>query len=298
MIPALAARVSRQPRRKPLAVLGPATIDWSHPLSAGLKGFWLLREPGVVASLVDGRRMTLGTSTAAPTFGSDVEGPRYSFDGGDTMRLDTAVHNLPATGAPLTLMGRATVRNAAPPGDAYSIVALGLEATEAFAGLVYGYSGNYWEYRLKRAAADTTANAEGAGATVNQYYTVAGVTYGNADHRLFVDGAQAGTSTQALSAGATTWDRTTLGYERSGTFDHHAIDGTIQWAAIWSRALSASEVLRMHLDPYALLMPAAGRTTLNGRARARHYASVATFPPTPFEREAAQGVERSPITSR
>ncbi|MGH9579750.1 MAG: hypothetical protein ACRD2R_02045, partial [Terriglobales bacterium] len=152
-----------------------------------------------------------------------------------------------------------------------------------------------FEFTDRRTNAGTAGSPLSASTlAASTIYTLAGVTRSQTDHRVFLNGVEDASDATSQTAGAAAWDRTSLGVLTRGGTNTVFLTGTLYWAAFWARGLANAEMLAMHLNPYAIL----ARAQLGSRARARHYASLPSFPPSARDLERELGVEETNVTGR
>lgn len=119
------------------------------------------------------------------------------------------------------------------------------------AGTFLGYTANTnrLAFRIQVAATDVTIEGANNSAPFDVFTTAAG-TYDDPDMSLYQDGALIATGSQAGPLVATVnIDHLVIGESPEG-INNRTFGGHILVAYVWARTLSASEVMRLHLDPF------------------------------------------------
>jgi len=235
-----APTIGRRPRWNP----GPtASVDWSHPISLGLKSYVL---PSHSVDLVRGLVTTSGNPARAAT----PYGQGLTLDGVD----DYVDIGRPIGAGAWTLFAlvklASTVNGFGPAiiGERYtssnSNVAYNLGLAPATSSspsnLATGYFNGGW------------SNAVGSALTVGAWTSCAGTFAGSAGLlSLYVDGLRVATNTGSGTDPAPN-ENTNIGrrHDATGT---SLFPGDIAVAAIWNRALPAVEVAALYADPFVLL---------------------------------------------
>jgi hypothetical protein len=217
-----------EPGRKPV---GPVEIDWDHPLARGL----------LFADIGGG---DLATSAQPELLlGAARERGDYAFDGtdskvdyGDLAQVD-GLAKMTAMSSLINADG-----NNAGVFSKRSDTGNGSWQVWDFSGKVFAriYIGG-----VANSATGTSTRPVGAAYT-------AGLWYDGATLRAIYNNGFEG----SLSVSGTidnTSDSVQLGWSFS---DAYSLSGSIQWAFVWNRALSSSEVALVHKNPYQFLIPA------------------------------------------
>lgn len=230
-----------------------ARLDPTHPLAAGLLGYWPLVEGSgpLAADLAGGHH---GTPTGTgPTWGGSPEGGVLTFGGAGA--LDCGAD--PAFNATaLTVAARVSFAGTA---AGQSIVSK--EAGSSPFGWALRINGNG---NLDFSGGSVLAQMSGTPAA-NTWHTIAG-TYDGATLTLWLDGVSQATGglTGAIpSASAHLWIGGSYG------FGHYLLaGGQVAWVAAWGRALSAAELARLQVEPYGVVRPPAPRVFLSSQTHA------------------------------
>lgn len=229
-----------------------STINWSHPLSSGLVGCWLMNEGGGnnVNDLIKNNN---ATNTNA-VWKSAVKGKCLDFDG-TTAALSTGIKNIPYLGAitVVTMFSMDVVQG--------KIVARWADlATDRYNWLLqYAATNKVSFYQTtttglaKPINYSTTTNTFTTGQPV---FVTASSAYG-VSMQLFMNGVFTyGQSLAFNSSGVS--DQTvattsvTIGAGEASPFDGY-IDGQIYFVYIYNRILTASEVKELYANPYQFI---------------------------------------------
>jgi hypothetical protein len=236
------------------------------PLAQGLVFYGFDTGFGLIVDLVRGRTMQSVSASGGPTpaLSADQWSAGFLYDAGHTnyFASDAEIRNL--TAAPpwtcacaldqLTLTNGAicfcrTANNSA--GQPYMDWCFQSD----FAG------GGHTTFAVNSGGAYTyvgTAGSTGTAIGANGFHTLVGVANSSSSASYFVDGVSQGTtaglSIQSINAG----DAICLGGNSSASVLNPCASAFVPYGAYWSRALSSSEILQLHLDPYCFLQPGEG----------------------------------------
>lgn len=226
-------------RRKP--AYGAVEIDWTHPLSQGLRAYVPLNESGGNPfDLVTRRPLTLGSAawTTSPV-GRALD-----------VRSGGASHTLgsPITGWPYTLVGSGKRFS-----DNSFDICVGLGGNAGYVAIVGGYvtrvgmqiryNGNYRE--------DYGAMYEWN--ATEGYTQLALVASGQTSHSIYKAGRLIKASTLDAGSDFSGFTGFRIGGSDPGTAS--ASDMFVSWGGAWARALTPDQLLWLSQDPYCFLRP-------------------------------------------
>jgi len=100
-----------------------------------------------------------------------------------------------------------------------------------------------------------TAGSGGAAVPANGFHTLVGVANSQSSASYFVDAVSQGTTTGLSIQSVNSGDAICFGGNSSAGIANPCAGAFIPYGAFWNRALSASEILQLHLDPYCFLLP-------------------------------------------
>lgn len=205
---------------------GDTRINWDNPITQGLVGAWAFNE-GSGTSITDAVSKTVSTFTGATWNGCDLVTTRASGNG--------AI--LPSVGLTdkITVMVCSTMATSA--ADSHLI--------SRYNGWVMSGDGTNMRFRIDGAVNVSFGSI--ASLRDSKQHTFSGV-YDGANVTTYTDGVFVASS--ARTGNMTLSGNTTLATYNGGTgFEW---DGTIKYALIFNRALSASEVASLSANPYQI----------------------------------------------
>lgn len=240
-----------------------AGINWDHPLAPGLVGAWLLQEGGGVWRDYAGRYganlYTPATSTGlvslAPSIGMAYPSARFVAASSQVLGPPSAVNVRIVPTPPFTFVASA-LRTASSNNPAVAMCYTYYGGGTGGGGYgidIYNNNLRAWVYRPS-----TFAGAGGSTTlSSNVRYVLGGVFESTSLRRCYVNGKQDGIDTTSV-AQPLSLDTLALGcLYRSDNVGKGSnfLDGWIDWAYYWNRALSASEMLWLYQEPFAMFLP-------------------------------------------
>lgn len=220
-------------------------INAGHPLANQLAGYWLLNEGGgqLATNRVSGTTKD-GTLTSGAVFKVGQGGTAVTFDGtDDVITVPTTIN--PGS-YPLTLMAWVRVDSTA---AVRSIMSIGVNQQEHVL-LVITPTPRFWALTQVGAA-----NSQATGSTpvvTGIWYHVVGVYASATSRKIYVNGRLE--ATEATSRAPSTASPTIRIGDRNGLTTQR-FAGLINHAALWTRALTDSEVAGLYQNPYQLFDP-------------------------------------------
>lgn len=238
-----------------------AGIDQGHPLAAGLVACWAFAEgAGLAVDTASGHQATAFTGT----WGSSPSGPAVSFVNASSQWLNLG----PSTGW-LNVVGAITIAflgNPPTSGPTCSVVDV-RDSQSTLNG--YGFSlnqtaANELDYLGGGAVGSVQSNSN----TIDGSWHLYAMTVTSAGSVAFYrDGVPAGTGSHAAP---TAWGgQSAIGARNDGLARFY--QGSLAFAAIWSRVLASSELVALAVNPWQLFAPP--------RAWWFEHATAATFRP-------------------
>lgn len=224
-------------------------LDWSHPLNKGLAGFWLFNEghgnkvndlsmnrnTGTLTSMAFPPTTASGWNPGRNGVGLNFDGVNDYVDAGNNASLNitgnmtiSAWIKIPS--APATYPGIVTKRES--DGTVGYVLALNANNAILFLLKIEGVS--------KIATSQTFS--------LNTWHHVVGV-YNNITMVTYVDGT-AGNPSNVNGSISISSNALKIGVSHLGAY----FNGTIDEVRIYNRALSASEVQQLYIDPYCMFM--------------------------------------------
>jgi hypothetical protein len=235
----------------PKPMLG-SRVDPAHPLGRGMVARYLFNER-VGDRAGDAARGHAGTFTSGPTRAVTPYGPAAAFDGSDdVISVPDAADLNPTTG--LTVWCRFYMTNAS--NWRHLVVKQGTATwVQPYARYALRVnSSNNLETWVNDAAAFPGNYVQGTtNVFTNTWYTAA-MTYDNATLKLYLNNALEGT--KAVNAALLSSTYPLLIGNNPGV---EGFAGQITDVAIWSRALSAAELLAFAANPYQMFKASGGR---------------------------------------
>jgi len=236
-------------RQKPF--LG-SQINLAHPLAQRLVALYLMNEASgnTITNLVDGSIGTLTGMAFPPTATSGwnpgENGPALAFDGTDDC-IPIGISTV--TGAPCTICVNVSLASTQDGRIAGLYVGgqtrvMGLGAQEdALDGYIHKFYIQHYD-GSQALARDTDE------VVLGKIYQVVGVFESNSLRLLYVDGRLRATETTSQGSIGTI-DKFTLGRSEFATPGQY-MDGTVENAFLYNRALTASEIMELYLAPCSM----------------------------------------------
>lgn len=215
-----------------------AQINWGHPLAYRLSVCWLFNEGGGVPhNLIN---ETSG-ATANTTWGVGQRGKAVSFNGSSTYVRQTNHQLVDTNSVTMAFWGYCANWNASQMLIEKSNVNAAWE--------MYSYAGSSQIILVGGGTGTTVVSAlPSAG-----WRFIVGTIQGTAG-KIYIDGQQTGTGTVTAIADSNT--SLYVGcYDNSGYF----FTGIVEQACVWNRALSASEIQWLYINPYCFIQPQSPR---------------------------------------
>jgi len=218
-----------------------------NPLAHGLVGLWPFWE-GMGTTAQDMAGPNNGTLDNGVTWALGENGLELDFVAGSSQCVSA---DAPVTGAPLTMMCRATCDDAT---GFYGLMSLGnssaLNRIRLSAG---GTVGGDPIYGTIRSVAGTINWPTTSGYTANEPFTATIVLVSATERHVYINGGSVGTNTANRTPTAMTDFR--IGCNVTAGANDNYLNGRIEIAAVWNRALPVSEIQSVHGDFYQLLQP-------------------------------------------
>lgn len=222
------------PNQKPM--LG-QQINWAHPLSKDLLGYWVMNEGSgnkVFDLTGNGNHGTFQANTAwaTGTFGACIE----SIDQGDYVSLASSI----------------TFGNT----DTWSVIFKVIVHNTANRDGVIGDSTDLRSVRLAEGALFRFVSADetqdwAAVQSFTTWKTFALVAYGDNTISLYENGKLV--STEDMSPKHTAFTIDNFGRVHSNSV--YDLDGQISYVSVYKRALSASEIAQLYKTPFSFMQP-------------------------------------------
>lgn len=234
------ARLTLRPRsQKPY--LG-TLIDSGHPMAERLVGYWPFND-GIGSNVNDssGRGYSgTWTGTLGAQWGVGAKGAHGVFNGTDNyVSLPLAVASTMITPAtPLTMAALVSMSSASS-----SPVIMGLESSTS----------SQWELNCSLATRKPVFQSHSVAVTsatamaLNTFHLLVG-TWDKTSISLYVDGVLVAGPTASGAAGAAATYGASIG--RRPSSNTLFWPGSVVYAAMWARCLSAGEVMRLYAEPY------------------------------------------------
>lgn len=252
----------RRPGRAPLIPLSRMALAQAHPLRAGLR-FCIVCQGGVAVDLVTGAKATVSGTLAERTMQdgrtADFDGSDYfNFSDNDTWDITGDItlfwRGITDSDGTFFLVGKNTNDvGANTPFYFSSLAASGLDFIRTDA------AGNF---SFWRAATGTTANAPVS-------YGVTCPAISNVSCTMYRNGSPAA-ATLLFSAGTATPTGNSqplrIGRDIAGT--PKQLDGGVSIVLGWQRQLAAAQHMRVHRDPYQLIVDKRDRDAMIAAAAA------------------------------
>jgi hypothetical protein len=252
-------------------------VDWSHPLAQGLVGAWLLQEGGGAWTDYAGRyEITMGnpgTSSPqvrlAPSVGAISPSARFVAANYNVLGPTPAKNARVIPTPPFTwvVSGMMTASTSNPSAFIQSSYFEGGSAGGTYALDVYNSRVRAGVYNPSVGYAAATGSTP---ISSNVRYVFGAVYVSTASRLCFVNGVQDGLNTTAI-AQPPSLDAFALGAGyRDENFSRGSswLDGWIDWAYYYNRALSAQEMLWIYQEPFAMFLPTVPRHAVKAAAAA------------------------------
>lgn len=233
---------------------GVPRINWQHPLAAGLVFYGFDLGNGLILDLTTGRPMILGGGTQ-PTTVASPWGTAINWTPSNQVKYFTSDALIRAVSAAPPY----TVATACVPTD-----------TTQSNGIPFGRSANNnsspfmnWGFQDKGsgtmlAVVNSAGGYTQVGSTLtysaNAFLSLALVATSSSAAAFYANGAATGSSTGLSIQSVNSGDGVGFSGNNPGTTTAQW-DGLVFYGAFWSRALSQSEALLLHTDPYCFLLP-------------------------------------------
>jgi len=220
-------------------------INWRHPLAKNLAVYGY-DVGGTVIDLINGGMGFTTTATAvgrgASRFGS---GYKYT-NGGGAVRLPFTPR-INSVAPPFSIACSFFVTSAPASGVFFC-----LADTSAFGQPIYCAADSATAMRqgFNNGGADITYTAS---SILNDYHTMIGVGVSTSSTIAYFDGVSQGTGTTDPTVSFPTAAPTFNSFDLDG-LSGNTTSGFLYYGALWTRALTASEALQLHLDPYCFLI--------------------------------------------
>lgn len=255
-------------------------LNWAHPLTPFVRGFWTLREGSGVTAYDESPYGAHATLTNGPVWGLYRHGLGVLFDASDDslLVLNSQAGDHPYTG----IWDRLTLLVGCRPDSVsgataqtywasnWTLMDLREDAGATGSQVPFSFGLDSSKLRIGWSANYTTSGEYGrvnglTTLTAGRYY-VLGAVVDPADPRnasLFVDGARdddgpqqvaSSSSARNVGSGAATFRLGARTVDGGGLGD--PFDGVIEWALILDTSLSDAEVAALSQDPWQLLAPA------------------------------------------
>lgn len=239
------------PGKKPI---GPVEIDWGHPLTEGLKAYFILTERQPI-DLVTGNMGTLDNNAK---YAPAVNGMGLKTANVSTDRVRFPYHpNYNIDNTDFTYLGQ--LYQITEPTSNVGIFApnrTGSAGGEECFLYITGANEPRWFYH--DGASSRTALFGSfvwpTGENVNVFY---GLTYSSSDYYYFcIDGVMYDDTNNHTTAMANYGTTNDYSISNSGTDQTQSLNCVHYWHALWHRRLPDNVINEFYLDPYQFLIPA------------------------------------------
>jgi len=225
---------------------GRARVDWQHPLSRGLVGYWLTNEGGG-DQLYDVARHHTGTlSNMEP----DVD---WTIDeGGQTLTLDGSNEWVEIDSTPELEPAHVSVvcRFRSDRAIQYEeIVRKGNNISTESYDFIRGYPSS-GDLRFSVYVSGSWRAGPYTSINTAQWYVAVG-TYDGATIRMYLDGVEVGTPVNYSGSAGAGGDPLALGRRWKNTGADRYFQGDLEYVRIYSRALLPAEIVALYQNPYA-----------------------------------------------
>ena len=226
-------------------------IDWTHPLANGLLFYAFDTGLGPPIDLAGGNIGVSQGSGSAPTTGVTANGTGLQYNAGTSY-----VYTLASLGSQVPTSGTlACAFNtvAAPTGGAGICNLSTSSGSEGYFDFEWNSVGGGGVQSYAAAGGNTFVGATGASGALNTYISMVETEVANTAIQ-YLNGAQSASASATLpSPLINSASQVAIGDYVGAGFPYK---GFIPYVGVWSRALSAAEVLQLHQDPYCFLLPA------------------------------------------
>lgn len=243
------ARLSLTPRGQ-FKPPGIPRINWRHPLAKGIRLYLFDTGTGSVLDLVSGR--TSSTQGTLPASKPSPWGQGILWNGSPSLYWSADAQLRTPTGTGTFTWATGIVETVSPASNARPF------GRTAAAGS--SQPGSNWEFVVDGGSAWTFFNSSGsqtqgtqwAGATTQTYMTLGGIAHSGTSVDTYGNGVLIGTTTGVTIQDYDTNDQVIIsGGAAAPSFQ--PFTGYVFWGAFWARALSPSEMLALHEQPYDFL---------------------------------------------
>ncbi len=208
-----------------------ATINRSHSLARGLTGSWLFNERGG-AIAYDGAGLNNGVITTGERTGRGL-----LYDGATT-NVDTSFDG--SGNNEITIIARIK-----PSGSDRRYI---IDNSPGSSGFIFRLDGDSLSAYVYAESSSVLASKTSS-VTNGQWHTVA-FTFSNRYVKIYVDGVLLDISSQAAGDTITaSTDTMRIGSEFDGT---DCFEGVFEYCYAYNRALTLSDILQLHQNPYAI----------------------------------------------
>ena len=237
------------PGKKPV---GSVKIDWTHSLTRGLVGAWVLSDWSQLTDLTGNNNGSETGTGSAITVGHDIHGKYLRNNNtSSTRRIDLG--SIPSTN-PLSC----NVNNET---SVYVFSYINVSASNSFPRWIDKSSGgsaaNGWAFYIDNGAPATTLSIGGInfvkGTVSSSGLFGAGVSASSGDPRFFIDGLLVSTDNRSFTLPTTTTNAALLNWNHSTDREY---EDPVYCIYVWDRKISDIEQLSIHRDMYQFLIPA------------------------------------------
>jgi hypothetical protein len=233
------------------------SIDWSHPLTAGLEGYWFDTGLGLIVDLVNPSR-TMGMQGTAPAIGTTPYGTGFLWNGSPSAFFicDARMRAITAAG-PYSFASGFMPTQASPAAFAMAVCRTANNSGVAGTSPNWGfyYSGTIWRSVIpKSGGIFNEGNALTGALAANTYVGMACTVPPSATGNMFTytQGFQDDTDPGQTLASYDTNDDIIIG-GASAVAASSAYTGYAFWFGFWSRQMTAGEQLQLFEQPYVFL---------------------------------------------
>ncbi len=227
-----------------------ARLNWAHPLNKGLAGFWLMNEGGGdklqdlsmnknVGTLVD----MANPPTAASGWNPGRKGVGLNFDGvNDYVDAGNSSSLTPLSEVSISVW----LKDVGVTGTQKNIINNQYSSVTFKGILMYVSTANKMNFRIGNGTI-TSVGITNNNVTSNWEHYVG--TYNGTTIKIYRNGVIQ-TTTGSLT-GNIEYSGTTFIIGSTGS---NTANGSIDEVRIWSRALSAQEIMQLYIDPYCMFL--------------------------------------------
>ena len=230
-------------------------IDWTHPLARGLVFYGFDTGTGLIIDLARGRGMNKISTWPSPQPSYRGQGQLWNASGSAYFNSDAEIRNV--TGSPPWTAAEAFIKTGNVAAYAQSLNRTANNGRSnpyinwGFQHNRGGVGQNYLDLFLTSASTFYDLGTTSSVVT-NQFTSAAIVASSSSAASCYFNGSLLNSAT-GLTIGSTNTNDAILFGGADATTSYLPFAGFVFYGAFWSRALSAAELLQLHVDPYCFL---------------------------------------------